>query len=1457
MIKNIVKRNGQIEAFVPNKVNGWGEWAAKTLGSYVDWASAVLHASTTLPETCTSEDLQKALIDYCISRDTWEYQRMAGRLYSALLSKTLYGAKKPTIKELHQRLYAVGLMKKMNFSDDDYAMAEKFIVHGRDLKMTHYQIQQLRKKYAIQNRAAKLEYESPQFVYMRMAMALAEDEGVNRMEIVKDFYDEFSLYRINPPTPNFTNLGTNLNGYASCFPAGTIVDANHTSIEIQDVKPGDTVLTRSGKTAVVTGTTHRQYVGKLYNFDTSVGFGETWSTADHRFVVRRKDSVESDWVRADGVRAGDFLYIPFPAKHDAPLSAWDVCGDALAAIDISVRDDRIGRINTCDNPGEFSEKIKTIDNIVVKNNLDFYRLLGYYAGNGHLTFTDTDNRTTFGLTFNHKDSAYIEDARNIITGLFGLHVTEQLDAEKDSCVRLSTSSMILGRLVDAIMGHGAGSKGDKIGFISSSDKASIQEFLIGYMRTDGCACKTGYVANSISRDLIKLVRVCALMLGYPASVSVLPGDRPGKRYPNGKTSYAVRVTMQPDSGLAVAIGKNKHKILSRGNRGAKKYVEFADNGAYVKVRGVGEKEFSGVVYDFEVAGEHSFTVDGVCVHNCCLYTTDDAWPSLAAGDHIAYAMTAMSAGIGSHIKTRSIGDPIRGGSILHQGKIPYYRAADAAKAANLQNGRGGAMTTFYTGYDPEVKVIQALRNPMTPASKQVKGIDYNFGFNSVLAEAVRDDKPISLFSVYWEPELYAAQYSKNPEDFRQLYADYCARKPDAEQVPARELAVGAVTQSFETGRHYLHNFEEMNRHTPFKEPIFSSNLCVSPETMVLTDNGPIRIDTLSGRTVNVWNGNEWSEVVVRKTSDAARLIRVVLDDGRTLTATEDHKWYLHNGDEVRCRALRVGDKLIKFDFPVIDGVDVLHKAYANGYYSGDGCLVGGHQQRLYFYGKKRELIQFFPDMKGVCTEEKQNRVYGWYDDLEEKFFVPDSNYTIRSRMEWLSGLLDADGGNTVIGNTVTVAITSNNPEFLSRVQQMLECSGIHSRVRPVRAAGYRTMPDGRGGSKEYKCDATFRLTINSWNLNILRGMPGFAPRRLFVGVSVPNRDARRHVRVERIEDEGRIDATYCFTEKKRNMAVFNGILTGQCAEIAEPTKAYASVAQLYERWNESHGEIALCSLGGVIVSNIANDEQYAKTAYYTLKMITYCIHKSHYVFPSLEDTAKARMNAGVGILGLAHLMAKKNLKFDTLEGRNFAHELAETHYWHLVKASLRISKEIGVAPWMHKTLWPEGWTPLSTYNRNVDSLVTVGNKRDWEGLSAEIVANGGIAHSVLAAHMPGESCLASDTEVVLADGSSMTLMDFLVATGVDVGSLLDGYNSVEGGQWLKLPKPIMVKTRFGAKPVTMVWYNGYTNYATIELEDGRVIRATYHHKFRVVRPDGTECWKMVTQLSEGDDIVEV
>ena len=382
----------------------------------------------------------------------------------------------------------------------------------------------------------------------------------------------------------------------------------------------------------------------------------------------------------------------------------------------------------------------------------------------------------------------------------------------------------------------------------------------------------------------------------------------------------------------------------------------------------------------------------------------------------------MSAGIGSHIKTRSIGDPVRGGAIEHQGKLPYYRSLVGAIGANLQNGRGGAATVHYTAFDPEIETIAKAKNPMTPASKQVRGCDYSFGSNKFFARKALKNEEIGLFSYHSAPEVYNAMYSKDETLFEKLYNKAIEEGRINQFVPARKILVNSLNEAYETGRHYLHFTDTMNRHTPFKDTIWSSNLC---------------------------------------------------------------------------------------------------------------------------------------------------------------------------------------------------------------------------------------------------------------------------------------------------------------------------------QEINIPSAPYKSVEDLYKPYEEGNGEIGLCSLGGVIASNITSDEQYAEVAYYALKMIDVCIHKSEYVFKNLEDTAKARLSAGVGILGLAHLMAKKGLKYSSQQGRDFIHELFETHYWHLINASLRLGKELGNAPWMHKTRWPEGWLPIDTYEKRVDELVTVPNKRDWENLRQQIIANKGIRNSVVAAHMPGESSTIS------------------------------------------------------------------------------------------------------------------
>lgn len=621
MIETIIKRDGSKEPFTPSKLNQWGEWAANTLGDYVDWPSVVLETVSGLNGECTSAFLQDRLIRTCLDFDSWAYNRMAGRLYATIIRKDLYESEGlPTVKALHNKLQQLGYMEHLDYSAEEYAQVEDIIDHERDFTYAHYQIHTHLTKYAISDRVNDVFYETPQFIYMRMAMALSVDQPrERRMTDVAKFYEHLSMNRINAPTPNHVNLGTPLRGYASC----------------------------------------------------------------------------------------------------------------------------------------------------------------------------------------------------------------------------------------------------------------------------------------------------------------------------------------------------------------------------------------------------------------CLYAADDNAKSIAIGNHIANTMTYMSAGIGAYMQIRSLNDPVRGGVIRHQGKLPYYRAIVGEVKANLQNGRGGACTTYFPIFDPEVETLLRLKNPMSTEDRRIRGLDYSWGGNRYFARKVARNEEVFLFNCFTAPDLYDALYSDDEARFAELYEKYEADDNFKKTfVNARELLIVAENEWNETGRVYEHNIYEINHHTPFNDKIYSSNLC---------------------------------------------------------------------------------------------------------------------------------------------------------------------------------------------------------------------------------------------------------------------------------------------------------------------------------SEIALPTKPYQDMMDLYSDDEHVEGEVATCNLGGICIDKIESEEQYEEVAYYVLLMIDKCIHLAHYELPHIGVTSKARLNAGVGILGLAHAMAENKLRYTDMDGKKFIHEVAERHYYYLLKASLRLGKELGNAPWMHKTKWPEGWLPLDTYNKNVDGIAPFKNQYDWEALRAAIVENGGIRNSVLAAHMPTET----------------------------------------------------------------------------------------------------------------------
>lgn len=395
----------------------------------------------------------------------------------------------------------------------------------------------------------------------------------------------------------------------------------------------------------------------------------------------------------------------------------------------------------------------------------------------------------------------------------------------------------------------------------------------------------------------------------------------------------------------------------------------------------------------------------------------------------------------------------------------------------------------------------------------------------------------------------------------------------------------------------------------------------------------------------------------------------------------------------------------------------------NGFYSGDGCFTD-QGQRIYLYGEKRQLSKFFDHGGKWTIQDNFDRQYNHFKTLKDKFFVPSFGYTVKSRLDWLAGYLDADGCVYRCGSNEQLVGSSIEKSFLREVQMMLQTLGVSAKVTKVVDEGFKMLPanDGTGEMKSSWCQDAYRLLITSCDAYKLQGM-GLKLNRLKVTAQKPQRDAKQFVKVVDVIDEGRYDDTYCFTEPKRNKGMFNGLLTGQCQEITLPTKAYVDMQDLYSE--ESKGETSFCTLSAINAAKVIFEE-YEHIASVALKAVDKMIDKAPMMTNSMKASIMKRRSAGIGITGLASALYKNGLDYDgSEESFNFVSKLAEYHYFYLLKASQQLSKESGYVVEGIK----KDWLPIDTgFNKGYAPML------DWESLRGK-----GRKHSVLVAHMPTES----------------------------------------------------------------------------------------------------------------------
>ena len=213
--------------------------------------------------------------------------------------------------------------------------------------------------------------------------------------------------------------------------------------------------------------------------------------------------------------------------------------------------------------------------------------------------------------------------------------------------------------------------------------------------------------------------------------------------------------------------------------------------------------------------------------SCAVLKSDDSADSIEAAQNIAYTMTTAQAGIGGYVDTRSAGDPVANGRVEHTGKLPYYRMFDTSVRSSKQGNRSGAMTMFYPCLDPEIETLLKLKNVKTPLDKRINLIDYGFQCNSFFWEKVAKQEPWMLVSRYYAPKLYELFFSSKTDEFEIEYNRVLEDNSIPKQiVKALDIAKSFMVNRQETGRIYPWWADTANKQTPFKDIIYSSNLCL-------------------------------------------------------------------------------------------------------------------------------------------------------------------------------------------------------------------------------------------------------------------------------------------------------------------------------------------------------------------------------------------------------------------------------------------------------------------------------------------------------------------------------------------------------------------------------------------------------------------------------------------------------
>ena len=306
----VKKRNGRGEEPLNlEKMHLMVEEATKGIAG-VSASQVEIQSGIQFYDGITTAEIQEILIKSAsdlIDLDHPNYQFVAARLLLFSIRKSLYGKTRdlPTLENhiyqcVGREVYDADIYTK--YSKEDIGKANGYIDHSRDFLFTYAGLRQVVDKYLVQDRSTGEVYETPQFMYMLIALTIFQNyPKETRLNYVRRYYDAISRHKLNIPTPIMAGVRTPIRQFASCV----LVDIDDTldSIFSSDMAIGKYVAQRAGIGI---------NAGRIRGINSKIRGGEVQHTGVVPFLKKFESTVRC--CTQNGIRGGSAT-VHFPIWH--------------------------------------------------------------------------------------------------------------------------------------------------------------------------------------------------------------------------------------------------------------------------------------------------------------------------------------------------------------------------------------------------------------------------------------------------------------------------------------------------------------------------------------------------------------------------------------------------------------------------------------------------------------------------------------------------------------------------------------------------------------------------------------------------------------------------------------------------------------------------------------------------------------------------------------------------------------------------------------------------------------------------------------------------------------------------------------------------------------------------------------------------------------------------------------